>query len=129
LFRGAGGTGLAAIREIFTRRVDNVELTIVRPFLRVCREEINAYIGEHGLRFREDPTNKNLDPLRNRIRHQIIPYLEKPAPQNSIRLWKNLPELETHAMSWSVVVRHDQKRNLRTDRTAKKDRRVRRAEL
>jgi tRNA(Ile)-lysidine synthase len=82
LFRGAGSTGLAGIREISTRRIDKFELTIVRPFLHVWREEINDYVREHGLRFREDATNKNLDPLRNRIRHQIIPYLEKTLSRN-----------------------------------------------
>jgi tRNA(Ile)-lysidine synthase len=34
------------------------------------------------LRFREDATNKNLSPLRNRIRHRIIPYLEKTLSRN-----------------------------------------------
>ena len=82
LFRGAGSTGLAGIREISTRRIDKFELTIVRPFLHVWREEISDYVREHGLRFREDATNKNLDPLRNRIRHQIIPYLEKALSRN-----------------------------------------------
>ncbi len=82
LFRGAGSTGLAGIREISTRRIDKFELTIVRPFLHVWREEISNYVREHGLRFREDATNKNLDPLRNRIRHQIIPYLEKALSRN-----------------------------------------------
>jgi tRNA(Ile)-lysidine synthase len=82
LFRGAGSTGLAGIREISRRRIDKFELTIVRPFLHVWREEINDYVREHGLRFREDATNKNLDPLRNRIRHQIIPYLEKTLSRN-----------------------------------------------
>ena len=82
LFRGAGSAGLAAIREISTRRIDKIELTIVRPFLHVWREDINDYVREHGLRFREDPTNKNLDPLRNRIRHRIIPYVEKALSRN-----------------------------------------------
>jgi tRNA(Ile)-lysidine synthase len=77
LFRGAGSTGLAAMREISTRRIDGVDLTIVRPFLCVWRKEIDDYVGQHRLRFREDATNKNLTPLRNRIRHRIIPYLEK----------------------------------------------------
>jgi tRNA(Ile)-lysidine synthase len=77
LFRGAGSTGLAGMREISTRRIDGVDLTIVRPFLCVWRKEIDDYVGEHRLRFREDATNKNLTPLRNRIRHRIIPYLEK----------------------------------------------------
>jgi len=82
LFRGAGSAGLAAIREISTRRIDGVDLTIVRPFLCVWRKEIDNYIGEHRLRFREDATNKNLNPLRNRIRHRIIPYLEKMLGRN-----------------------------------------------
>ena len=82
LFRGAGNAGLAAMREISTRRIDGVDLTIVRPFLCVWRKEIDDYVSEHRLRFREDATNKNLTPLRNRIRHRIIPYLEKMLGRN-----------------------------------------------
>src|SRR5262249_50195424 len=82
LFRGAGGAGLAAMREISTRRIDSVDLTIVRPFLRVWRKEIDDYIREHRLRFREDATNKSLTPLRNRIRHKVIPCLEKTLGRN-----------------------------------------------
>jgi tRNA(Ile)-lysidine synthase len=82
LFRGAGSAGLAAMREISTRQIDGVDLTIVRPFLYVWRKEIDEYVSEHGLRFREDATNKNLAALRNRIRHRIIPYLEKMLGRN-----------------------------------------------
>jgi tRNA(Ile)-lysidine synthase len=77
LFRGAGNAGLSAMREISTRRIDGIDLTIARPFLCVWRKEIDDYVDEHRLRFREDATNKNLTPLRNRIRHRIVPYLEK----------------------------------------------------
>ena len=42
LFRGAGLTGLAAMREISIRRIDNVDLTIVRPMLGVWRDEITG---------------------------------------------------------------------------------------
>jgi len=82
LFRGAGSAGLAAMREISTRQIDGVDLTIARPFLCVWRKEIDDYVGEHQLRFREDATNKNLTPLRNRIRHRVIPYLEKMLGRN-----------------------------------------------
>ena len=82
LFRGAGSAGLAAMRETSTRQIDGVDLTIVRPFLSVWRKEIDDYVREHRLRFREDATNKNLAPLRNRIRHRIIPYLEKTLGRN-----------------------------------------------
>src|SRR2546423_6346443 len=57
LFRGAGSAGLAAMREISTRRIDGVDLTIVRPFLHFWRKDIHEYVGEHGLKFREAATN------------------------------------------------------------------------
>jgi tRNA(Ile)-lysidine synthase len=82
LFRGAGSAGLAAMREISTRRIDSIDLTIVRPFLCVWRKEIDDYVSEHRLKFREDATNKNLTPLRNRIRHRVIPFLEKTLGRN-----------------------------------------------
>ncbi len=82
LFRGAGNAGLAAMREVSTRRIDGIDLTIVRPFLCVGRKEIDDYVSEHRLKFREDATNKNLTPLRNRIRHRVIPYLEKMLGRN-----------------------------------------------
>jgi len=77
LFRGAGLTGLAAMRKVSTRRVNNVDLTIVRPLLSTWRDQIDIYVREHALKFREDASNKNLGSLRNRLRRRIIPYLEK----------------------------------------------------
>jgi tRNA(Ile)-lysidine synthase len=89
LFRGAGSAGLSAMREVSTRRINGVDLTIVRPFLCVWRKEIDDYVREQRLRFREDSTNKNLTPLRNRIRHRIIPYLEKTLGRNIRRnIWR-----------------------------------------
>jgi tRNA(Ile)-lysidine synthase len=59
-----------------------ITLTIVRPFLGVWRVEIDKYIHSHRLKFREDASNKNLAPLRNRIRHRVVPYLEKTLGRN-----------------------------------------------
>src|ERR1044071_7992757 len=77
LFRGAGAAGLSRMREISTRRIDDVDLAIVRPLLGVWRKEIDVYVREHRLKFREDASNKSLGALRNRIRHRVIPHLEK----------------------------------------------------
>src|SRR5438034_1030304 len=92
LFRGAGTAGLSGMREISTRRIDDVDLAIVRPFLGVWRKEIDVYVREHRIKFREDASNKNFDPLRNRIRHRIIRYLEKILGRN-IRpaIWRTAP--------------------------------------
>jgi len=82
LFRGAGTTGLAGMREVSMRRIEDVDLRIVRPLLSVWRNEIDGYVHEHRLKFREDASNKNLAPLRNRIRRRVIPYLEKTLRRN-----------------------------------------------
>jgi tRNA(Ile)-lysidine synthase len=77
LIRGAGLTGLAAMRQVSTRDAGDFRLTLVRPFLSIWRKEIDSYVREHRLNFREDVSNKNLAPMRNRIRHRVMPYLEK----------------------------------------------------
>jgi tRNA(Ile)-lysidine synthase len=82
LFRGAGSTGLSGMREATTRRVEDVDLTVVRPLLGVWRSDIDKYVREHRLKFREDASNKSLAPLRNRVRRRIVPYLEKNLGRN-----------------------------------------------
>ena len=82
LFRGAGTAGLAAMRQVSTRRIVKFDLVVVRPFLGVWRKEIDIYLREQRLKFREDASNKNLNPLRNRVRHRVIPYLEKMLGRN-----------------------------------------------
>ncbi|HEY6071115.1 MAG TPA: tRNA lysidine(34) synthetase TilS [Chthoniobacterales bacterium] len=82
LFRGSGMTGLSAMREVSKRRVNDVDLTIVRPFLGIWRNDIDEYLKLHRLKFREDKSNKDIAALRNRIRGRIIPYLEKTLGRN-----------------------------------------------
>jgi tRNA(Ile)-lysidine synthase len=82
LFRGAGTAGLSSIREVSKRRIADADLTIVRPLLRIWRSEIDRYVRAHRLKFREDASNKDLTPLRNRIRQRVIPYLEKTLGRN-----------------------------------------------
>src|SRR6266852_5917722 len=82
LFRGAGTSGLSGMRDVSVRKIDDTKLQIVRPLLGVWREEIDKYVRKHRLKFREDASNKNLAPLRNRIRHRIIPDIEKQLGRN-----------------------------------------------
>lgn len=82
LFRGAGLSGLGSIREVSVRQIDDVHLTVVRPLLKVWRTEIDKYVRAHRLKFREDQSNRDLVPLRNRIRRRVIPYLEKTLGRN-----------------------------------------------
>jgi len=54
--------------------------SLARPLLGTSREEITAYLEERGIRWRED--RSNLDPAfaRNRIRHGLLPELERVHP-------------------------------------------------
>ena len=89
LFRGAGPVGFGSMREVASRKVDGVELQIVRPLLGVWREDIDAYLREHRLEFRDDVTNERLEPVRNRLRRRIIPYIEKQLGRKVRRaLWR-----------------------------------------
>src|SRR6267378_367845 len=76
LFRGASPGGIAAMRKISIHRIGKTKLTILRPLLGVWRSEINSYIGERHLEFREDATNAVLHSSRNKIRHRILPDIE-----------------------------------------------------
>jgi tRNA(Ile)-lysidine synthase len=77
LFRGAGPGGMAAMRKISTHRIGKTQLTILRPLLGVWRDEINTYVSQRRLEFREDATNVVLHSSRNKIRHRILPDIEK----------------------------------------------------
>jgi tRNA(Ile)-lysidine synthase len=68
LLRGSGRLGLAAMRP---RAGD-----IVRPLLGVSRRDIVTYLEEHGLSWREDSSNADRSFLRNRVRWELLPYLE-----------------------------------------------------
>ena len=77
LFRGSAAAGLAAMRPLTSRTVGGVTLQIARPLLGMWREEIDAFIAEHALPFREDASNTDPRHTRNRLRHEIIPAIER----------------------------------------------------
>jgi len=68
LLRGAGSTGLSAMRP---RRG-----FVVRPLLGVSRDQVLDHLRRRNLPWREDPSNRDLSILRNRVRHELLPYLE-----------------------------------------------------
>ncbi|MBV9009417.1 MAG: tRNA lysidine(34) synthetase TilS [Verrucomicrobia bacterium] len=80
--RGASPAGVAAMRSVSEQRVGSTNLTVVRPLLHFWRSEIAEYTTAHCVRFREDASNALLDATRNRIRHRVLPYIEKQFGRN-----------------------------------------------
>ncbi|MGI8518331.1 MAG: tRNA lysidine(34) synthetase TilS [Acidimicrobiia bacterium] len=68
ILRGTGSEGLHGIPRLRDR--------IARPLLDVTRSETRELATLSGLPWEDDPTNDDLDPLRNRIRHRLLPMLE-----------------------------------------------------
>ncbi len=74
--RGTSFKGYAGIEPITKYK----DLTIIRPFLGVSREEIIAYQKEMDFKYYEDESNSHDDYTRNRFRHHIIPLLKNENP-------------------------------------------------
>ena len=68
ILRGAGGGGLAAIRPVTSDG-------LVRPLLDVGRADVEQYLRERRIAWREDSSNASLQFARNRIRHRLLPQL------------------------------------------------------
>lgn len=69
LIRGAGPRGLAGILPRAGR--------VVRPLLDIRRAELRTYLSQRGIESCEDASNADVTVPRNRIRHELIPYVER----------------------------------------------------
>lgn len=73
LIRGTGLLGLGAIPVM--RPLE--EMWVVRPLLHVWRRDILAHLASARVDYREDATNHDRRFIRNRIRHELLPLLER----------------------------------------------------
>jgi len=53
------------------------QASIIRPLLETGRKELEVYLGNLGQSWREDSSNRDLRHARNRVRHGIMPRLER----------------------------------------------------
>src|SRR3984893_7162760 len=68
ILRGSGLAGLAGILPV-------TEESLVRPLLEVKRHEIETWLRERGIEWRQDESNCDPSYARNRLRHQTLPLL------------------------------------------------------
>jgi tRNA(Ile)-lysidine synthase len=132
LLRGAGTQGLAGMLPLSRMEppvVDQVPwghrsaavepMTVVRPLLTTTRAQVEAYCREIDMQPRQDRSNLDTSLLRNRVRHELIPYLESYNPQIRRLLQRTaslaaddeaLIERQVQGMWGVVVVREDEDR-------------------
>jgi len=68
--RGSGTAGLAGIRPVTSEG-------IVRPLIEIERSEVQQFLLQRGIAWREDSTNRGLQFARNRIRHELLPQIAR----------------------------------------------------
>ena len=76
LLRGDSGIGLAGMRWKRPAK-EGSAIEVIRPMLDVSRDEIEAFARAENIPFREDSSNSQLAYQRNRLRHEVLPALEK----------------------------------------------------
>jgi len=89
LLRGAGVAGLSAMAETGPGR-------LIRPLLSLSRRDVLRYLEEIGATFVTDASNFSSALLRNRIRHDLLPTLDREyAPGTSKRLAALAAEMQS----------------------------------
>ena len=78
IIRGTGEDGLRGIPPV---RSLSSGLKIIRPLIEIERKEIGGYLKLKKIKPQIDSSNWNVNFSRNRIRHDLIPYLEKYNPR------------------------------------------------
>ena len=63
-----------------------LSFNIFRPFLSVTRTELLAYARENSLKWCEDESNTDLKFTRNKVRHELLPKLERECPGAATQL-------------------------------------------
>lgn len=93
LIRGSGIEGLSAIPPIAGN--------IIRPLLECSRASILTYLVRGNISFREDSSNEDFRYTRNRIRHELLPYLENNFNPKIIATLAR--EAQTARETWSYI--------------------------
>jgi tRNA(Ile)-lysidine synthase len=73
LLRGTGVRGLAVLPPLDGDRI--------RPLYRARRPDIDAHVRRHRIPHATDPSNQDPRFLRSRVRHEIMPALERLSPR------------------------------------------------
>jgi tRNA(Ile)-lysidine synthase len=83
VLRGTGTRGLGgiypvvALEEEATDEADETSPKVIRPLLTIRHRELEDYLKELHQLWREDSSNRNLHHTRNRVRHTLLPLLER----------------------------------------------------
>lgn len=113
LLRGAGLAGLKGMSPRTILPAFDAQMPLIRPLLAIWRAETEAFCRERGLQPVDDPSNRDTTLFRNRLRHAVIPLLERHSPRlraNLLKTARTLAADETVLQgvteaAWGTVLR------------------------
>jgi tRNA(Ile)-lysidine synthase len=97
LFHLFRGSGLSGLRGIARRRRMTSDVQVIRPLLRATRTDIERYLNSLSQPWRQDSSNADRRFSRNRIRHDLLPLLER---DYNPRVAEALARLGLEAVAW-----------------------------
>ncbi len=89
LLRGSGEQGLTGIYPV--RQIGN--LKVIRPLLNIYRKEIESFLKEKKVSVRTDSSNADNKFFRNKVRLELIPFLEENYNQNIKQVLVNTADI------------------------------------
>ena len=102
--RGAGLSGLKGMEYRTFLPIFDAQIPIVRPLLSLWRWETEAYCRAHDLEPHIDASNADTVFFRNRVRHELIPELEKYNPRFTVSLLRTAQTLQgDHAVLQDIL--------------------------
>jgi tRNA(Ile)-lysidine synthase len=102
--RGAGLDGLQGMSYRSLPNPWSETIPLVRPLLDIWREEIDAYHREHDLHPSQDSSNLDTRIYRNRLRHELIPYLKQYNPNVRQVIWRTADVLRADNAALEMMV-------------------------
>ena len=98
IIRGTGPRGLAGIpasRPLGANAVldDGRPVRLIRPLLALRRRTIERFLAENGIAFRTDASNLSPEPMRNWLRHELIPLIAREGSAGVVPALLRLGEL------------------------------------
>ena len=78
LLRGAGPRGLGGMHPRSG--------LVIRPLIETSRQDVRNFLRETGIEYREDASNADREIPRNRVRHELIPFLESRFATNVVEV-------------------------------------------
>jgi len=73
--RGSGIAGLAGMKPRSTRKIDGIQLELLRPLLSAQKSDLLDFLRTRKIRFREDSTNALPEASRNKLRLKVLPRI------------------------------------------------------